>query len=118
MMSLTVGGRLGADPTMGDAGGTAVCNFSVAVDGWDPKAREKMTTWVRVAVFGKRAESLQTILSKGSSVMCAGEARLTEYKGKQYLELTANAVTLMGSKPADAPAPARKAPAANDDPFG
>jgi single-stranded DNA-binding protein len=119
MMSLTIGGRLGADPTMGDAGGTAVCNFSVAVDGWDPKAREKMTTWVRVAVFGKRAESLQTILSKGSSVMCAGEARLTEYKGKQYLELTANAVTLMGSKPADAAPPAvRKAAARHVDPDG
>jgi len=99
MMALTIGGRLGADPTMGNAGGTQVLNFSVAVDGWDPKAREKISTWVRVAIFGKRAESLQTILEKGSSVMCAGVARLSEYKGKQYLELTATDVTLMGGKP-------------------
>ncbi len=100
MISMTIGGRLGADPTMGNAGGTQVLSFSVAVDGWDPKAREKVTTWVRVAIFGKRAESLQTILEKGASVMCAGVARLSEYKGKQYLELTATDVTLMGGKPA------------------
>lgn len=99
MIALTIGGRLGADPTMGNAGGTQVLNFSVAVDGWDPKAREKTTTWVRVAVFGKRAESLETILTKGSSVMCSGEGRLSEYKGKQYLELTAHSVSLIGSKP-------------------
>jgi single-stranded DNA-binding protein len=99
MMALTIGGRLGSDPTLGNANGTPVLNMSVAVDGWDPKAREKVTTWVRVAFFGTRAEKLAEFLSKGSSVMCTGEGRLTEYKGKSYLELTASAVTMMGAKP-------------------
>ena len=99
MMILTIGGRLGADATVGNANGTPVVNFSVAVDGYDPKAREKVTTWVRVAMFGARAEKLAEHLSKGSSVMVSGQARLSEYKGKQYLELTANDVTLMGGKP-------------------
>lgn len=104
MMALTIGGRLGADATLGDANGTPVLNFSVAVDGWDPKAREKVTTWVRVAMFGARAEKLSGHLAKGTSVMVNGEARLSEYKGKQYLECTASQVTLMGSKPqGDAP---------------
>jgi single-strand DNA-binding protein len=109
MMSLTIGGRLGSDPTLGNANGTPVLNMSVACDGWDPKAREKVTTWVRVAFFGTRAEKLSEYLSKGSSVMCTGEARLTEYKGKQYLELTASAVTMMGSKPSG-DTPAREQP--------
>jgi single-strand DNA-binding protein len=119
MMALTIGGRLGSDPTIGNANGTPVLNMSVAVDGWDPKAREKVTTWVRVAFFGSRAEKLAEFLTKGSSVMCTGEARLSEYKGKQYLEMTASAVTLMGSKPSgDAPAreqPKRAAKPTDDD---
>lgn len=99
MMALTIGGRLGADAVLGSANGTPVLNWSVAVDGWDPKAREKVTTWVRCAMFGQRAEKLSEMMTKGKSVCCMGEARLTEHKGKQYLELTVNAVTLMGGKP-------------------
>ncbi len=105
MMILTIGGRLGSDAVLGSANGTPVVNFSVACDGWDPKAREKMTTWVRCALFGQRAEKISEHLVKGASVMVAGEARLSEYKGKQYLELSANSVKLMGGKPSgDAPA--------------
>lgn len=110
MMFLAIVGRLGADPTLGEAGGTPVLNMNVACDGWDPKAREKMTTWVRVAFFGNRAEKLHPHLSKGSSVAVSGEARLTEYKGKQYLELSAHQVSLVGGKPQGAaePAPAAR----------
>jgi single-stranded DNA-binding protein len=50
-------------------------------------------------MFGKRAEQLSEMLTKGTSVMTSGEARLSEYKGKQYLEMTVNQVTLMGGKP-------------------
>jgi single-stranded DNA-binding protein len=107
-MVLTIGGRLGADPTVGNANGTPVINMSVACDGWDPKAREKITTWVRVAFFGTRAEKLSEYLSKGSSVMCTGEARLSEYKGKQYIELTASSVMMMGSKPSSSSEPKRE----------
>ncbi len=110
MMTLVIGGRLGADATLGNANGTDVLNFSVAVDGWDPRAKEKITTWVRVAMFGARGPKLLDHLTKGTSVMCCGQARLAEYKGKAYLELTASEVTLMGSRPqADSqPAPKRE----------
>jgi single stranded DNA-binding protein len=122
MMILTIVGRLGADPVLGNANGTPVLNMSVACDGWDPKAKEKLTTWVRVAYFGTRAEKSAQYLSKGSSVMCSGEARLSEYKGKQYLELSASQVSMVGSKPAGDAAPRKEAPkraaAPDDDPFG
>ena len=97
MMVLTIGGRLGANATLGNANGTPVVNFSVACDGWDPKLREKVTTWVRVAQFGARAERLAEHLAKGTSVMCTGECRLSEYKGRQNLEMTATSVALMGA---------------------
>lgn len=118
MMILTIGGRLGQDPTLGNANGTPVLNMSVAVDGWDPKAREKITTWVRVALFGTRAEKLAEYLAKGAGVMCSGEARLAEFKGKQYLELTASQVIMMGAKPSGEPrqekAPERRGKPARD----
>ncbi len=121
MLALTIGGRLGADPTVGNANGTAVLNFNVAVDGWDHKAREKTTTWVRCALFGARGEKLAEHLSKGSHVMVSGQGKLSEYKGKQYLELTANEVTLMGAKaPENAgnkPAPAKRAADPEEPPF-
>jgi single-stranded DNA-binding protein len=122
MMTLNIVGRLGADAVLGDANGTPVLNMSVACDGWDPKAREKSTTWVRVAFFGTRAEKVAQYLSKGSWVSCSGEPRLTEYKGKMYLELSASQVTMVGNKPAETRAEPqqRKAakPAVDDDPFG
>jgi single-strand DNA-binding protein len=122
MMALTIGGRLGSDAVLGSANGTPVLNWSVAVDGWDPKAREKVTTWVRCAMFGQRAEKLSEHLTKGTSVCCMGEARLTEYKGKQYLELSVNAVTLMGGKPQGDAQPKRQeyrkqAPIDDEPPF-
>lgn len=107
MMVLTICGRLGADAVLGNANGTPVVNLSVACDGWDPKAREKSTTWVRVALFGKRAENLAEYLVKGSSVMCTGEPRLSEYKGKMYLELSASDIKLVGTKRSD-DAPAKR----------
>ena len=121
MLALTIGGRLGADPTVGNANGTAVLNFSVAVDGWDYKAREKTTTWVRGALFGARGEKIAEHLSKGSHVMVSGQGKLSEYKGKQYLELTANEVTLMGGKaPENAgnrPTPAKRSADIEEPPF-
>jgi single-strand DNA-binding protein len=121
MLALTIGGRLGADPTVGNANGTAVLNFNVAVDGWDYKAREKTTTWVRCALFGARGEKLAEHLSKGSHVMVSGQGKLSEYKGKQYLELTANEVTLMGGKAPESagnkPAPAKRKVDDEEPPF-
>ena len=111
MMNLNIVGRLGADPVLGDANGTPVLNMSVACDGWDPKAREKSTTWVRVAYFGSRGEKIAPFLAKGSWVSVSGEPRLTEYKGKTYLELSAHQVSLVGNKPAETRAEPEKRPA-------
>ena len=50
--------------------GTAVTSFSIAVnDGWGDNRR---TLWFRVSIWGKRAETANQYLSKGSKVLVEG----------------------------------------------
>ena len=58
--------------------GNAVTSLSVAsnrqyTDSSGQKVKE--TTWFRVSVWGKQAESVNTYLQKGSSVLVEGELR-------------------------------------------
>jgi len=98
-------GRLGnAAELKYTANGTAVWNASVGVGyGYGDN---KGTNWLRVQVFGKRAESLGKLdLPKGAAVGVSGELRIREYtkqdgtKGTS-VEVVANDVSLLGSKPA------------------
>ena len=112
-------GNLGKDCRTGNAGGTAVCNFSVAVkSGYGDNA---VTHWVDVALWGKQAESkLPDYLKKGQMVAVSGELGTREHEGKTYLTCRANSVDLIGKRDESAPAPAtaqqaqRPAPPADD----
>jgi single-strand DNA-binding protein len=68
-------GRLGRDPEMRyTPSGQAVTSLSVATDNVrtvDGKTI-KETTWFRVSVFGKQAESCNTYLQKGKLVLVEG----------------------------------------------
>lgn len=93
--------------------GVAVLNVTVANNiGYGDK---QQTLWIRVALFGKRAEGqLKDYLLKGQSVFVSGELTQSEYKGndgtvKTSLELNANIIDLIGKK--DGSAPQRPAPA-------
>lgn len=65
---------------------------------------KQKTNWVRVNVWGKRAEgNLLDYLKKGQQVFCSGELTLNEYQGqdgttKSNLELNANIVDLVGKR--------------------
>jgi single-strand DNA-binding protein len=83
--------------------GQAVLNVSVANNvGFGEK---QQTLWVRVAVWGKKAEgNLKTFLVKGQQVFVSGELTLSEYRAndgtmKTSLELNANILDLVGKKP-------------------
>lgn len=95
-MYLSFGGKVGKDPELRNAGNSTVLNFSVAVNGYDRSARQKTTTWIRVAVWGKRGEQLGELVRKGESVSVTGAFSTREYNGKTYLEVTAQDVTLLG----------------------
>jgi single-strand DNA-binding protein len=82
--------------------GMAVLNVNVANNqGFNDKQK---TMFIRVAVFGKKAESkLVDYLKKGQQVFVSGEISTNEYKSndgtmKTSLELTANVLDLVGKK--------------------
>lgn len=82
--------------------GMAVLSVNVANNvGFGDK---QQTLWVRVALFGKRAEGqLQNYLKKGQQVFVSGELTQSEYRAndgsvKTSLELTANVIDLIGRK--------------------
>ena len=83
--SITVIGRLGRDPEMRYMpNGDPVTSFSIATDRvWNDKngQKQKETTWFRVSVFGKSAESTNQYLSKGKLVLIEGRLRVDPKTG-------------------------------------
>lgn len=77
---LVIVGNLGRDPEMRyTPSGQAVTNISVATNRQytaNSGERVKETTWFRVSVWGKQAETVNQYLKKGSKVLVEG--RLTQ----------------------------------------
>ena len=100
-------GNLGKDCRKGEAGGTAVLNFSIGVkSGYGDK---EQTLWVDCALWGKQAESkLADYLVKGQKVAVTGELGQREHEGKNYLTLRVASIDLCGGK-SEAAQPGRNA---------
>ncbi len=90
-------GNLAKDCRKGEASGTAVLNFSIAVkSGYGDK---EQTLWVDCALWGKQAESrLSDYLVKGQKVAVTGELGQREHDGKNYLTLRVASIDLCGGK--------------------
>ena len=102
MINITIAGRLTRDATLRfTADSSPVLGFDVACDvGY---ADKKHAVYIACSLWGKRAESLDPWLKKGTSVTVtgAGDLRLWESNGKSgaSIELRVNEVALQGSKP-------------------
>lgn len=125
-------GNLGADPDLrfGQSAEQAVLRLRIATTEsyYDRRSnqRKEQTDWHNVVVFGKRAEALQKILSKGSSVFVEGRLRTSSYEKdgvKHYkTDVIATNLILAGggrgrqSSPTSAPEPrAPDGPSPQDD---
>lgn len=82
--------------------GSAVLSVNVANNqGFGDK---KKTMFIRVTIFGKRAEgNLKEFLTKGQQVFLSGELSISEYEAKDgstktNLELNANVIDLVGKR--------------------
>jgi len=112
---IIVAGNLGGDPEMRYmADGTAVTNFSLATNrSWtDRNSGQPVqeTTWFRVSVWGRQAESVNQYLSKGRQVIVEGRLRpdpatggprtFTRQDGTvgASYEMTADTVRFIGSR--------------------
>jgi len=98
-------GNLGMDPELKyTQGGQAVLRIRLATtESYMNKAgeRQERTDWHTVVVWGKRAESLNRILSKGRSIWVEGRIQTRSWEdkdgGKRYsTEINATSIGLVG----------------------
>lgn len=107
MLKAAIIGNLGSDPELKySQGGQAILRCNVASNyhtkGQDGEWSDK-TEWVRVTLFGNRAESLSNLLKKGARVYADGrlEARpWTAQDGtvRAGLEMVAGEIELMSPR--------------------
>lgn len=102
MISITVSGRVGADAELRRAGESDVLSFRMASN--DFRHKEKVTDWVSVSLFGKRAATLVQYVTKGASIVVRGKAYVRTYQNREgqtvaALEVDATDVELLGGKP-------------------
>jgi single-strand DNA-binding protein len=99
-------GNLGADPELRTtSGGQAVLKLRLATTESyldRNRARQERTEWHSVTVWGRRAEALSRILSKGSRLFVEGALRTSSYDdkdgNKRYrTEIVANNIILGSS---------------------
>ena len=116
MLKAAIIGNLGSDPELRySANGSAFLRFNVAANQRAKSATGEWTDkteWMRVTVFGQRAESLGNLLQKGQRVYVEGrlEARpWTDQQGaiRAGLELIAGDVEFMSSRQDDPTVPPR-----------
>jgi len=103
---IIVVGNLGRDPELRyTPQGTAVCSFTMASN---ERRRDKggeqqdVTTWFRVTVWGKQAETVSKYLTKGRSVYVEGRLHVEEWtdrdgKSRHTLEVNASDVQFLDS---------------------
>jgi single-strand DNA-binding protein len=105
-------GNLGRDPELRyTPQGTPVCNFTVATNerrrnpAGDP---QDITTWFRVTLWGRQAETAAKYLTKGRPVYVEGRLRVDEWtdregRARYTLEVLATDLQFIGSRPEEEP---------------
>ncbi len=111
---ITIIGNLGRDPEMRyTPGGQAVTSLNVATSHQYTKTdgeRVKETTWFKISIWGKQAESCNQYLRKGSKVLVEGRMTADKATGgpriwkgqdgspRASFEITAQTVRFLSSK--------------------
>lgn len=104
--SAVISGHIGKMPELRfTKSGTAVLSFSVAVNERIKDDEGEWTdrpSWVKVTVFGRRAEGLSKILTSGSKVVVSGRLREDRWENngvkKSSLGMIADEIDLAGGK--------------------
>jgi single-strand DNA-binding protein len=126
MQTLTIAGNVGKDAVLRRTqGGDAVLSFSLAVDNGKTKDGTKRdSTWFDCSIWGKRAESLESYITKGTKLVLRGRPTARAHEGKAYLGIAVDDLTFMGGASGgsgggydQSPAPADRQPIDDEVPF-
>jgi len=80
--SIVVSGRLGKDPELrSTSGGKSVAGFTLAVD--EGYGEHKKTIWLYCEVWGKTAEAVARLVTKGKRVVVTGRLSEDKWTDKQ-----------------------------------
>lgn len=117
-------GRISNDITINKSqSGTSMCNFSIAVDRYMGKDKEKATDFIRCTAFGSTADILGRYAGKGKQVAVEGNIKTGSYEKdgvKHYTQdVQIDKVELLGGKSdgnATQPAQVASAPVAETTP--
>ena len=98
MLSMTIAGNVGKGAQLRRTqSGEPVLGFNIAVDqGKDKDGNKRASVWVSCSIWGKRAESLQSYITKGSKIVVTGRPGVSVYEGNGSLTLSVNDLTFMG----------------------
>ena len=98
MLTMTIAGNVGRDAELRRTqGGDAVLGFSLAVDmGKDKSGAKRPTEWIKCSIWGKRADSLSGMITKGTKLVLTGRPGVDVYEGKGSLTLSVDGLTFMG----------------------
>jgi single-strand DNA-binding protein len=123
-------GNLGADPELrSTSGGDSVLKLRIACSESyldRNKVRQERTEWVSAVLWGKRAEALAKILSKGDRVFIEGGLRTSSYEkdGQKVYKTEVNVTNVIlcggngGSAGRDAEPQEGSSPRGGGSPFG
>ena len=98
MQALIIAGNVGKDAVLRKTGsGDSVLGFSLAVDnGKDRDGNKRETTWYDCSIWGKRADALESYITKGCKLTLQGRPTVRAHEGKAYLGISVNELTFMG----------------------
>lgn len=98
MENLIIAGTVGRDAELRRTNnGDAVLGFSVAVDqGKDKNGQKREAKWYDASIWGKRAESLQNFITKGTKLTLQGRPTAREHQGKAYMGIVVNEISFQG----------------------
>jgi len=111
-------GNLGRDPELRyTPQGTPVCHFTMATNERRKDKSGEMqdqTTWFRVTLWGRQAETASQYLTKGKQVYIEGRLRVEEYtdrdgKPRHSLEVNATDMQFIGGRADEAGVPRTQA---------
>ena len=98
MELLIITGTVGKDAVLRRTqNNDSVLSFSVAVDqGKDKTGQKRDAKWYDASLWGKRADSLQSYITKGTKLTLQGRPTAREHEGKVYMGININELEFMG----------------------